>query len=121
MVEDPPSSTLLHFGTGIHLYPYAPKFGSFNHPSSQVLVESLGNILDRLKMYKKASTSRVVSSNTAMAELPATIPTMFVGMPYVLASYQSLRGVHLKAALTTLSTPIYSSRVPSHISYVETQ
>lgn len=47
---DRPSSTPFHFGTGIHLYPSTPGFDSFNPPSSQVSVESLGELLDRLNM-----------------------------------------------------------------------
>ena len=52
IVEDLSSSTPLHFGTRIHLYPSTPEVSSFNHPSSQVPVESLRNILDRLTMSK---------------------------------------------------------------------
>lgn len=33
IVEDLPSSTPLHFGTGIHLYPSTLEVSSFNHPS----------------------------------------------------------------------------------------
>ena len=46
---------------------------------------------------------------------------MFAGIPSVLASYQSLFGVHSGVALATWSAPIYSSGLPSGISYVETQ
>jgi len=34
IVEDLPSSTPLHFGIGIHLYPSTIEVSSFNHPSS---------------------------------------------------------------------------------------
>lgn len=65
IAKDSPSSTPFHFGTGIHLYPSTPEFGSFNPPSSQVPVESLGELLDRLKMSEQPSTSRNVSSDAA--------------------------------------------------------
>ena len=41
IMEDLPSSSPSHFGTGIHLYPSTSEVSS---PSSQVLVESLGSI-----------------------------------------------------------------------------
>jgi len=62
--------------------------GSFNHPSSQVPIESLGNILDRLNMSEQPSTSRTMSFDTTTIEIPTTIPTMFAGIPSILASYQ---------------------------------
>lgn len=94
IVEDLPFSTPLNFGTRIHLYPSTREVSSFNHPSLQVLVESLGNILDRLSMFEQPSTSGTVSSNIFMAELPAAIPTMFAHIPSVPASYQALARVH---------------------------
>ena len=84
----------MHFGTGIHLYPSTTEVSSFNHPSTQVPVESLGNLLDRLNMSEQPSTSRTVSTDIAMAELPTAIPTMFASIPSVLASYEQLAGVH---------------------------
>ncbi|CAA2990675.1 Hypothetical predicted protein, partial [Olea europaea subsp. europaea] len=56
-----------------------------------------------------------------MAELPAAIPTMFVGIPSVPTSYQPLAGVHSGTISKTWSIPISSSKVSSGISYVETQ
>jgi len=120
MVEDPSSSTPLHFGVVIHLHPSTPKVGSFNHPSSQVPVKLLGNLLDSLNMFEQPSTSRTVSTNTAAAKLPAAIPTMFAGISSVPTGYQSLVGVHSGAVSMTWSVPIYSPRIPSGISYVET-
>ncbi len=46
---------------------------------------------------------------------------MFSGIPSVLASYQSLAGVHSRASSATWSAPIYSSGFPYGISYVVTQ
>lgn len=63
IVEDPPSSTPLHFGTRIHFCPFTLEFGSFNIPSSQVPVKSLRELLDRLNMSEQPSTYRNVSSN----------------------------------------------------------
>ena len=57
-------------------------------PSSQVLVESIGNILNRLDISEQPLTSRTVPSDTAVAKPPATTPTMFVGIPSVPTSYQ---------------------------------
>ena len=121
IVEDLPSSTPLHFGTGIHLYPSILEVSSFNHPSSQVLVESLGNLLDILNMSEQPSTSRTVSSDTTMTDLLVSIPTMFADIPSVLASYYQLAGVHSGTVSTTWYVPISSSRISSGISYVETQ
>jgi len=78
IVEDLPSSTPLHFGTEIHLYPSTTDVSSFKHPSSQVPIESLGNILDRLNMSEQQSTPRTVSSDIVTAELPATTTMMFL-------------------------------------------
>ena len=90
-------------------------------PSSQVLVESLGNLLDRLYMSEQPSTSRTMSSDTAAAEPPAATPMMFTGMPSVSASYQQQAGVQSGTVSMTWSVPISSSRLSSGISYVETQ
>lgn len=101
---------------------YQPTSSSyFNHPSSQVLVELLGNLLDRLNMSEQPSTSRTVSSDTTAVEFPATTPMMFAGIPSVPTSYQSLDGVHPGTVSTTWSIPICSSAVLSGISYVEAQ
>lgn len=49
IVEDIPPSTLVQFGTRIHLHPSTTEVSSF---SSQVPFESLGNLLDRLNMFE---------------------------------------------------------------------
>lgn len=71
-------------------------------------------------MSEQPSTSRTMSFDTAMAELPAAIPTMFASMPYIPASYQSLARIHSRTISTTWSIPIFSFGIPSNISYVET-
>ena len=86
IVEDLPPNTPMHFGTGIHLHPSITEVSTCNHPSSQVPVESLGNILDRLN--KQPSKSRTVSTDTATTELPTVIPTMIAGIPSFSDSYQ---------------------------------
>ena len=87
----------------------------------QVPVESLGNILDRLDMSKQPSTSRIVSSDAAAVEPPATTPMMFVGVPSVPTSSQPLDGVHPGTVSTIWYVPICSSGTLSGISYVESQ
>ena len=89
--------------------------------SSQVLVESLGNLLDRLDMSEQPSTSRTVPSDVAVAEPPATTPTMFAGIPSVPASYQQQAGVQSGTISMTWLVPISSSGFSYGISYVETQ
>ena len=118
IVEDLPSSTPLHFGTGIHLYPSTIEV---SHPSSQVLVEFLGNLLDRLDMSEQPSTSRTMSSDTAAAEPPAATPTMFAGVPSVPTSSQPLDGVHPRTVSIVWFAPVCSSGIISGISYVESQ
>lgn len=108
----------MHFGTRIHLHPSTTEVSSF---SSQVPVESLGNILDRLNMSKQPSTSRTVSTDIATTKLPATVPTMIVGIPSFSASYQQQAGVQSGTVSATWSVPISSSGFSSGISYVETQ
>lgn len=83
ILEDIPTSTPLHFGTGIHLY---PSNSEDSQPSSQVPVESIGSLLDRLNMSEQPSTSRTVSSDTIVVELPAATPIMFVGVPSIATS-----------------------------------
>jgi len=78
-------------------------------PSSQVLVESLGNLLDRLDMSEQPSTSRTVSSDAAATEPPAATRTMFAGIPSVSASYQQQAEVQSGTVSTTWSVPISSS------------
>ena len=90
-------------------------------PSSQVLVESLGNLLDRLDMSEKLSTSRTMSSNIEAVEPPVATPAMSVGVPYVPTSSQSLDGVHPGTISTVWSVPVCSSGIISGISYVESQ
>jgi len=116
IVEDLPSSTPFHFGTGIHLY---PSNSEVSHPSLQVPVESLGSLLDRLNMFEQPSTSRTMSSDTAAAEPPATTPTMLAGIPFVPTSSQPLDEVHPGTVLTVWFIPVCSSRIISGISYVE--
>jgi len=111
----------LHFGAGIHLYPSIPEVTSFNHPLSQVPIEFLGNILDRLNMSEQPSTSRIVLSDTAIVELPAATSMMFTGIPSIPTSYQSLNGVHPGTLSTIWYVPICSSKILSGISYVEAQ
>ena len=117
-MEDPPSSTPSHFGVGITLYPY---LSETSLPSSEVLVESLGNLLDRLDMSEQPSTSRTMSSDTAASEPLATTPTMFVGIPSVPTSSQPLDGFHPGIISATWFVPICSSGILSGISYVESQ
>lgn len=62
-----------------------------------------------------------MSTDTATAELPATVPTMITGIPSVPASYQQQAGVQSGIVSTTWSVPISSSGISSGISYVETQ
>jgi len=117
-VEDLPSSTPLHFGTGITLY---LSTSEASLPSSQVPVESLGNLLDRLDMSEQPLTSRTVSSNTTAIEPPATTLTMFASVPSVPTSSQLLDGVHPRTVSTVWSVPVCSSGIISRISYVESQ
>ena len=64
IVEDPPSSTPSQFGVGVTLYPSSSEISL---RLSEVPVESLVNLLDRLDMSEQPSTSRTMSSNTAVA------------------------------------------------------
>lgn len=116
IVEDLPSRTPLHFGTGIRLYPSTTEV---SHPLTQVLVESLGSILDILDMSEQPSTSRTVSSNTAAAEPPTTTPTMFAGIPFVPTSSQPLDGVHPGIVSIVWSVPVCSFGILYGILYVE--
>ena len=118
IVEDPQTSTPTHFGVGITLYPSSSEVSL---PPEEAPVESLGNLLDRLQMSEQPSTSRTVSSDTAMAELPAITPTMFAGIPSVPTSSQSLEGAHSGAIMTVWSVPVCSSGIISGNSYVESQ
>lgn len=118
IVEDPPSSTPLHFGVGITLYPSSSEVSL---PSSRVPIESLGNILDKLDMSEQPSTSKTVSSDAAAAEPPGATPTMFAGVPSVLTSSQPLDGVHLRTVSTIWSILVCSSEIIFGISYVESQ
>jgi len=118
IVEDPQSSTPSQFGDGIALYPSSSKISL---TLSKAPVESLGNLLDRLEMSEKPSTSRTVSSDTATAELPAVTPTMFAGIPNVPTSSQSLNGAHSRAILIVWSILVCSSRIIPGNSYVESQ
>ena len=116
IVEDIPTSTPLHFGTRIHLY---PSNSQHSQPSSQVPVESLGSLLDRLNMSEQPSKSRIVSSDIAVAEPPATTPKMFTGIPSIPTSSQPVDGVHLGTVSTVCSVSVCSSRIISGISYIE--
>ena len=87
IVEDQQANTPTHFGVGATLFPSASEVC----PSPQeVPVESLGSLLDRLKMSEQPSTSRTVPNDTATAEVPAVNPTMFVGIPAVPTSSHQL-------------------------------
>ena len=111
------------------MYPAAPRFASFNPASSRVPVESLGQLLDKLTMSEQPSTSRNVSFDATSEESSAATPSMFSGTPesqlygasFVLVCYQSLARTHSGIASTSWSTPIYSSRIPSGFSHMETQ
>ena len=116
IVEDPQASTPTHFGVEVTLFPSTLEVSL---PPVEVPVESLGNILDRLKMSEQPSTSRTVSTDTAIAEFPAFTPTMFAGVPSVPTSSQPLEGVHPGDISTVWSVPICSSRIISDNSYVE--
>lgn len=72
-------------------------------------------------MFEQPSTSRTVSSDTAMAGLPAITPTMFASIPSVPTSSQSLEGSHSGAISTVWSVPVCSSGIISRNSYVESQ
>ena len=117
-MEDPPSSTPSQFGVRITLYPYSSEISL---PPAEAPVESLGNLLDRLEMSEQPSTSRTVSSDTGMAELPTITPTMFTGIPSVPTSSQSLEGAHSGAISTVWFVPVCSSGIISRNSYVESQ
>ncbi len=118
IVEDPPSSTPTQLGAGIALYPSS----SENiHPPWEVPEELLKNLLDRLNMSEQPSTSRTMSLDTATAEAPSAIPTMFFGMPSVPTSFQSLDGVHPRTISTVWTVPICSSEIIFGISYVESR
>ena len=103
IAEDLPSSAPLQFGAGITLY---PSTSEVSLPQTEVHVESIGSILDRLKMSEQPSTSRTVSSDTATAELPAVTPTMFDGVPAVPTSSQQLEGAPQGAFSTVWSVPV---------------
>ena len=110
IVEDPSSNTPTQLGVGIALYPSS----SDNiHPPSEVPEESLRNLLDRLNMSEQPSTSRTVSPDTTTVEAPSAIPTMFVGVPSVPTSFQSLDGVHPGAISTVWTIPVCLSRIIS--------
>lgn len=118
IVEDPPSSTPSRFGVRITLYPSSSKISL---PLSEIPVESLGNLLDRLDMSEQPSKSRTVSSDIATAELPAATPIMFTGVPSITNSSQSLDRIHPGAVSTVWYVPVCSSGIISGISYVESQ
>ena len=117
-MEDPPTSTPSQFGVGITLYPSSSEVSL---PPAEAPVELIGNLLDRLQMSEQQSTSRTVSSDTAMAELPAITLTMFTGIPSVPTSSQPLEGAHSGAISTVWSVPMCSSGIISGNSYVESQ
>lgn len=72
-------------------------------------------------MSEQSSTSRTVPSDTAVAEPPAAIPTMFANIPSVPASYQQQVGVQSGTISMTWLVPISSSGFSSGISYLGTQ
>ena len=118
IVEDPQASTPTHFGVGVTLF---PSISEVSLPPVEVPVESLGNLLDRLKISEQPSTSRTVSNDTATAELPAVTPTMLAGIPSVPTSSQPLEGVHPGTILTVWSVPVCSSGIISGNSHVESR
>ena len=118
IVEDPQASTPTQFGVGVTLF---PSTSEVSLPPVEVPVESLGILLDRLKMSEQPSTSRTVSTDTATAKLPAVTPTMFASVPSVPTSSQPLEGVHLGAISIVWSVPVFSSGIISGNSYVETR
>lgn len=118
IVEDPQSSTPSQFGVGITLYPSSSEISL---PLSKAPIESLGNLLDRLEMSEQPSKSKTVSSDTAMTELPAVTPTMFIGIPVVPTSSQSLDGAHSRAISIVWSVPACSSGTIPRNSSVESQ
>ena len=118
IVEDLPSSAPLQFGAGITLY---QSTSEVSLPQPEVHVESLGNLLDRLKMSEQPSTSRTVSSDTATAELPAVTPTMFDGIPSVPTSSQSLEESPQGALSTVWYVPVCLPGIAPGNSYVGSQ
>lgn len=72
-------------------------------------------------MSEQPSTSRTVSSDTTMAELPVVTPTMFAGIPFVATSSQSLDGFHSRAISIVWYVPVCSSGIIFGNSYVESQ
>ncbi len=112
-MEDPPSNTPTQFGVGIAL---CPSSSEDILPPSEVPEESLRNLLDRLNMFEQPSTSRTVSPNTVAEKIPAATPTIFVGVPSVPTSSQSLDGVHPGAALIVWTVLVCSSGFVSGIS-----
>ena len=118
IVEDQQANTPIHFGVGTPLFPSASEV-CLSPP--EVPEESLGSLLDRLKMSEQPSTSRTVQNDTAIAEAPATIPTMFAGIPSVPTSSHQLEGVHPGTIMTTWSVPVCSSGIIPGNSYVETR
>jgi hypothetical protein len=118
IVEDQQANTPIHFGVGTTLFPSASEVC----PSPlEVPEESLGSLLDRLKMSEQPSTSRTVPNDTATAEAPAANPTMFAGIPAVPTSSHQLEGVHPGTIMTTWSVPVCSSGIIPGNSYVETR
>lgn len=118
IVEDPQATTPTHFGVGVTLF---PSTSEASLSPREVPVESLGNLLDRLKMSEQPSTSRTVSNDTATAEPPTVTPTMFAGVPSVPTSSQQLEGAPSGAITTMWFVPICSSGIIPSNSYVGTQ
>ena len=71
-------------------------------------------------MSEQPSTSRTVPNDTATAELPAVIPTMFASIPSIPNS-QQLEGVPSGAMTTVWSVPVCSPGIMPGNSYVGTQ
>ena len=118
IVEDLPSSTPSQFGVGITLYPSSSEVSL---PQSEAPIESLGNLLDRLEMSEQPLTSRTISSDTATAELPAVTLTMFVGVPSVPTSSQSLGEAPQGALSTVWFVPVCLPGIAPGNSYVGSQ
>jgi len=118
IVEDPQETTPTHFGVGVTLF---PSTSEVSLSPVEVPVESLDNLLDRLKMSEQPSTSRTVSNDTATTAPPVVTPTMFAGIPSVPTSSQQLEGSPPGAITTMWYVPICSSGIIPGNSYVGTQ
>ena len=82
MEEDSTPGTPFHFGIGLYLYPHTTHFTApFDRVYFQVHVDSLGQILGQLTMFKQPSTSQTVSSDEAAAESFVATSSLFSTTP----------------------------------------